>query len=138
MPLFEVHVPVLENSQPSSKLSRVLWQMGGKSKENLQLRLWNLNICIEKVDAKEMLIDQDDISDDIIALGTCFSMFVYIRADWQKSDSSVDREPEGNWRWNSNSRDILTSSPSFSHPTTRVPQSAGSQARKPLTNTPTF
>ena len=72
----------------------------------MQLRLWNLNICIEKVDAKEMLIDQDDISDDIIALGTCFSMFVYIRADWQKSDSSVDREPEGNWRWNSNSRDI--------------------------------
>ena len=67
--------------------------MGGKSKENLQLRLWNLNICIEKVDAKEMLIDRDDISDDIIALGTCFSMFVYIRADWQKSDSSVDREP---------------------------------------------
>ena len=44
--------------------------MGGKSKENLQLRLWNLNICIEKVDAKEMLIDRDDISDDIIALGT--------------------------------------------------------------------
>ena len=70
--------------------------MGGKSKENLQLRLWNLNICIEKVDAKEMLIDRDDISDDIIALGTCFSMFVYIRAGWQKSDSSVDREPQGN------------------------------------------
>ena len=103
--------------------------MGGKSKENLQLRLWNLNICIEQVDAKEMLIDRDDISDDIIALGTCFSMFVYIRADWQKSDSSVDREPQGNWRWNSNSRDVLTSSPSFSHPATRVPQSAGSQAR---------
>ena len=76
-----------------------------------------------------MLIDRDDISDDIIALGTCFSMFVYIRADWQKSDSSVDEEPQGNWRWNSNSRDVLTSSPSFSHPATRVHQSAGSQAR---------
>ena len=25
---------------------------GGKRKESLQLRLWNLNICIEKVDAK--------------------------------------------------------------------------------------
>ena len=24
----------------------------GKGKESLQLRLWNLNICIEKVDAK--------------------------------------------------------------------------------------
>ena len=25
---------------------------GGKKKESLQLRLWNLNICIEKVEAK--------------------------------------------------------------------------------------
>ena len=25
---------------------------GGKRKESLHLRLWNLNICIEKVDAK--------------------------------------------------------------------------------------
>ena len=28
------------------------WWRGGKRKESLQLRLWNLNICIEKVDAK--------------------------------------------------------------------------------------
>ena len=27
-----------------------------------------------------MLIDEDDISNDVITLGTCFSMFVYIRA----------------------------------------------------------
>ena len=27
-----------------------------------------------------MLIGRDDISNDIITLGTCFSMFVYIRA----------------------------------------------------------
>ena len=26
-----------------------------------------------------MLIDGDDISNDVITLGTCFSMFVYIR-----------------------------------------------------------
>ena len=37
---------------PASKLSGVLWRRGGKRKESLQLRLWNLNICIEKVDAK--------------------------------------------------------------------------------------
>ena len=27
-----------------------------------------------------MLIDGEDISNDVIILGTCFSMFVYIRA----------------------------------------------------------
>jgi len=50
-----------------------------KRKESLQPRLWNLNICIAKVDAK-MLIGEDDISSYVINLGTCFSMFVYIRA----------------------------------------------------------
>ena len=35
---------------------------------------------------------------------------------WQRSNSSVNGEPQGNWRWNSNSRDIVASSPSFSHP----------------------
>ena len=28
-------------------------------------------------------------------------------ADWQKFDSLVDEEPQGNWRWNSNSRDTV-------------------------------
>ena len=36
----------------------------------------NLNICIEK--RCEMLIGGDDISNAVITLGTCFSMFVYI------------------------------------------------------------
>ena len=40
-----------------------------------------------------MMIGGDDTGNDVIALGTCFSMFVYIRADWRKSDSSVDGEP---------------------------------------------
>ena len=64
-----------------------------------------------------MLIGGDDISNDVITLGTCFSMFVYIRADRRKSISSVDGEPQGNWRWNSDSRDVVASSPSFSRPT---------------------
>ena len=42
-----------------------------------------------------MLIGRDDISNDVITFGTCFSMFVYIRADWRKSDSSVNGEPQG-------------------------------------------
>ena len=48
---------------------------------------------------------EDDISNDVITPGTCFSTFVYIRADWWKSDSSVDGEPQGNWR------DVVASSP---------------------------
>ena len=48
--------------------------------------------------------------------------------DWQKSDSSVDREPQGNWRWNLNSRDEVASSPSFSRPAARAPREACSQA----------
>ena len=36
-----------------------------------------------------------------------------LRADWRKSDSSVDGEK---WRWNSNSRDVVASTPSFCRP----------------------
>ena len=52
-----------------------------------------------------------------------------LHADWQKSDSSVNGEPQGNWRWNSNSRDVIASSPSFSHPAARGPWSACLQAK---------
>ena len=38
----------------------------------------------------EMLIGGDDISNVVITLDTCFSMFVYICAYWRKSDSSVE------------------------------------------------
>ena len=77
-----------------------------------------------------MLIGEDDISNDIITLGTCFSMFVYIcnRFRFPGQVRSVDGEPQENWRWNSNSRDVVASSPSFSHPTARVPRRACSQA----------
>ena len=66
-------------------------------------------------------LEFDDISNEITTLGACFSMFVCIpdlhsfplRTNWRKSDTSVDGEPQGNWRWNSNSRDVVASSPSF-------------------------
>ena len=73
----------------------------------------------------EMLIGKDEISNDVITPGTCFSMFAYIRADWRKSDSSVEGKPQGNWRWNSNSRDVVVCSPSFPTP---PPQSPGELA----------
>ena len=65
-------------------LSGALWREGGKRKESLQPRLWNWNISIDfyllrKIRCK-MLIGGDDISNDVITLGTCFSMFVDIRA----------------------------------------------------------
>jgi len=80
----------------------------------------------------KMLIGGEDISDDVITLGKCFSMFVYIHADWREFDSSVNGEPQGNWRWNWNSRDVVASSPSFSRPAARAPQSACSQATSHL------
>ena len=58
-----------------------------------------------------------------------------LRADWRKSDSSVEGEPQGNWWWNSNSRDLVAtgaSSPSFSGPAARALRRACSQASQGL------
>ena len=81
----------------------------------------------------EMLIGGYDINNDVITLGPLL-MFVYIFllfllfADWGKSDSSVDGEPQGSWRWKSNSRDVIVISPWFSRPAARAPRKACSQA----------
>ena len=63
-----------------------------------------------------------DISIGVITLGTrnvVFNVCLHsrsfpLRSDWRKSNSSVDGEPQQNCRWNSNSRDVVPSSPSFS------------------------
>ena len=52
-------------------------------------------------------------------------------ADWRKRDSSVDGEPGEYWRWNSNSRDVVASSPTFSCPAARAPRRPYSQATLP-------
>ena len=95
----------------------------GKKKESLQLQLWNLNICIEKVDAKCWLAEMTLVMTSL-PLAHVFPLC----ADWQKFDSSVNGEPQGNWRWNSNSGDVVASSPSFCCPTTRALWRASSQA----------
>ena len=83
----------------------------------------------------EMLIGRDDISSEVIYrwlvfFNVCLHSHSFpFRADWWKSDSSVDGEPQGNCRWNSNSRDVIASSPSFSHPATRVPWRACLQTK---------
>ena len=95
-----------------------LWQRGRKRKESLQLRLWNLNICIEKVDAKCWLAEMTLVMTSLL-LARVFNHCLHSRpfslcADWRESDSSVNGQPQGNWRRNSNSRDVVASSPSFS------------------------
>ena len=74
----------------------------------------------------------DDISNDVTTLVfQCLFTFALLplRADWRKFDSSVDGA-KGNWRWNSNSRDLVASSPSFSCPAARAPRRACLQANK--------
>ena len=85
-----------------------------------------------------MLIGGDDISNDVITLGVFFDVFsnvclhsrsFLLRDDWRKSGSSVDGEPRGiGGQGNSNSRDVVASSPSFSRPASRAPRKACSQA----------
>ena len=69
-----------------------------------------------------MLIGGDDFSNDVITLGTCFfnvcshSHSFSLRADWRKSDSSVDGEPQGNWKWNLNLQALLPYRPAAREP----------------------
>ena len=65
----------------------------------------------------EMLIGGDDgISNDVITLGTCFSMFVYIRARFPFAliDGNLTVQSTGShrgyWRWSLHSRDVVASS----------------------------
>ena len=77
---------------------------------------------------KYNIVIRDDISNDFITLGTCFSMFVLqsrlfpLCTDCLKSDSSVDGEPHGNFAltfWMQIIKfqrcPVVASSPSFSH-----------------------
>ena len=109
---------------------------GGKKKESLKLRLWNLNICIEKVEAKcglgEMTLVMTSLPLASMFFNVCLHSRLFpLHSDWRKSDSSVDGEPQGNHRRNSNSRDVVASSPSFSRPIARTPRRACSRASYP-------
>ena len=59
-----------------------------------------------------MLIGGDDISNDDINLNVFFCICLHsplflLRADWRKTESSVNGEPQGTWRWNSNFSDVV-------------------------------
>ena len=107
---------------------------GGKRKESLKLHLWNLNICIEKVNAKicwlaEMRLVMTSLP--LAHVSQCLFTFVLISTSrwlveiWQPSWQGATRELD--W-WNSNSRGVVESSPSFSCPTDRASWRACSQA----------
>ena len=103
---------------------QALWQRGRKRKESLQLRVWNLNICIEKSRCEMLMAEMTTVMTSLL-LARVFNLCLHSRsfslcADWRKSDSSVNGQPQGNWRRNSNSRDVVASSPSFSQPAARA------------------
>ena len=75
---------------------------GRKRKENLQLRLWNLNICIEKVDGKCWLAQSSLVmtSLPLVRVFQCSFTFVLVSASsslaeiWQLSWRGATREME--------------------------------------------
>ena len=51
-----------------------LWRRGGKRKESLRLKY------LHRKSRCKILISVNDLSNDVITSGTCFSMFGYMRA----------------------------------------------------------
>ena len=104
------------DDKPATKLSGALWRRDCKRKERLQLHFRNLNICIEKVNVKCWLAEMTLVMTSLLLARVFQHLFTFALvstscSDWRKSNSSVDREPQGNWRWNSNYRDVVASSP---------------------------
>ena len=97
-----------------------LWQQGGKRKESLQLRLWNLNICIEKVDAKCWFVEMTSAMTSLCLLHDfqCLLTFLPISTlRWLVEIWQLSRwRATGGFEVKLNSRDIVTSSPSFPTP----------------------
>ena len=87
------------------------------------------NTGIQKADVKCWLVEMKlQCSNAIITLSACrinvclHSRSFLLPADWQKSDSSVKEEPQGNWRQNSNSRGTVVNFPSFPCPAPERPE----------------
>ena len=76
----------------------------------------------------EMLIAGDDISNDVITLSTCFSMFVFIRTRFRFTliSGNLTAQPTRSYRGIGGGiqipgRDVVTSSRSFSRPPLKRP-----------------
>ena len=71
-------VASLQTSQVAYEQALRVALAAGREKKGELARLWNL--ILHRKSRCEMLIGGDDISNDVITLGTCFSVLVYIRA----------------------------------------------------------
>ena len=114
MPLVIGALGVLKK-YPASKLSGALWQKEG---ESLQLRLWNLNICIEKVNAKCWLAEVTLVMTSL-PLERVVSTSCWLSEIWQLSRRRTTGELEVEFKINS--RDVVASSSSISRLAARLP-----------------
>ena len=140
MPLQEKSEPVVSNWNTKSMqgssgegialacgmLSGVLWRQSGKRKESLQLYLWNLNICIEKVNEKCWLVEVTLVmmSLPLVCVFQCLftlpliSALRWLAEIWQLSWQGAIGELEVEFKFQ---RHSCNSSPSFSRLAARVP-----------------
>ena len=108
----------------------------GKKKESLQLRLWNLNICIEKVDAKCWLAEMTLVMTTLplARVFQCLFTFALVSGScwlskiWQLSRRGTTGELEVEFKIDS--REVVASSSSISGPAALVP---GELARRLIT-----
>ena len=124
-----------EYQQPARKLSRALWRRDGKRKVILQLCLWNLNSTSNSSVAPCRLSCQ--ISANQREVETSANVNKYWKTHTKDNDVVTNvifanqHFSSTFWCRYSNSRDVVASSPSFSHPAVRVLRRACSQARVP-------
>ena len=116
--------------------------LGGEWKKEGELAITSLEFeyLIEKVDAKCWLVEMTSVmmSLPLACVFQCLFTFVLVSTSgWLvKIWEPVDWEPQGDWRWKLNSRDVVASSTFFSHLAIRVTWRACSQAMKLLVPVP--
>ena len=107
----------IENSLRASSLGRFTM---GREKEGEPATMFLEFEYLHRVDVKCWLAKMTLVIFLVFFDHYAHSRLFPLCADWQKSDSSVNGEQQGNWRHNSNFRDIVASSPSFSCPTAKA------------------
>ena len=110
--------------KPASKLAGTLWRRGGKRKESLQLRLWNLNSTCGSPWTELSYFRQSARSGNE---RECKHVPRVMMSSLMSSPSITISHRFFRCRY-SNSRDELQALPPFPHPEARVPRRACSQA----------
>ena len=108
----------------SEQALRGTFSSGREKEGELATHLWNLNTCIEKVDAKCWLAEMT------LVMTSLPLARVYIRARFRfaLTGGNLTAQSTRSHSWNSNSRDVVASSPSFSRPAARAPLRSCSRA----------